>query len=42
MLVERAGVDNQFLIDYIVDKLGGSIGEEYGDPYGQCRITIIE
>ncbi len=42
VLVDRAGVDNQFLIDYIVDKLGGSIGEEYGDPYGQGRITIIE
>ena len=35
-------LDSQLLIDYIVDDLGGVIGEEYADPYGQGRITIIE
>lgn len=35
-------LDNQLLIDFIVDDLGGTIGEEYADPYGQGRITITE
>ena len=35
-------LDSQLLADYIVDDLGGVIGEEYADPYGQGRITIIE
>ena len=35
-------LDSQLLIDYITDDLGGVIGEEYADPYGQGRITIIE
>ena len=39
---ESVMIDNQVLINYIVDVLGGSIGEEYSDPYGQGRITIVE
>ena len=35
-------LDSQLLSDYIVDDLGGVIGEEYADPYGQGRITIVE
>ena len=35
-------IDNQVLINYIVDVLGGNVGEEYKDPYGQGRITIKE
>ena len=35
-------VDNQALIDFIVDTLGGEIGGVYADPYGQGRITIVE
>lgn len=35
-------LDNQVLINYIVDVLGGTVGGEYVDPYGQGRITIIE
>ena len=42
LLQDRVKIDNQVLIDYIVDSLGGVIGEEYDDPYGQGRITIIE
>ena len=33
--------DNQVLINYLVEGLGGNVGEEYADPYGQGRITII-
>ena len=35
-------LDNQVLINYIVDVLGGTVGGDYVDPYGQGRITIIE
>ena len=35
-------LDNQTLIDFITDSLGGVIGEEYEDPYGQGRIVIVE
>ncbi len=35
-------IDNQVLINYIVDELGGVVGEEYADPYGQGRIVITE
>lgn len=28
--------------NYIVDSLGGVIGREYSDPWGQGRITILE
>ena len=42
VIVENAGLDSQVMIDYITDSLGGVIGTEYEDPYGQGRITIIE
>ena len=35
-------LDNQVLIDYITETLGGIIGEEYEDPYGQGRIVIVD
>jgi hypothetical protein len=35
-------LDNQVLIDYITGTLGGSVGEEYDNPYGQGRITIVK
>ena len=41
LLQDCVKLDNQLLIDYIVDTLGGVIGEEYADPYGQGRITIL-
>ena len=40
-LSEDVMLDNQVLINYIVEKLGGSVGADYVDPYGQGRITII-
>ena len=36
------GLDNQMLIDYIQGPLGGVIGEQYSDPYGDGRIKIIQ
>lgn len=41
ILKKSVKIDNQVLIDYIVDELGGKIGEEYLDLYGQGRIVII-
>ena len=40
-LQEDVMLDNQVLINYIVEKLGGTVGGNYVDPYGQGRITII-
>ena len=40
-LSENVMLDNQVLINYIVEKLGGTVGSDYIDPYGQGRITII-
>ena len=42
VLVDNASVDHQMLIDYLTEALGGVIGEEYADPYGQGRIVIQE
>ena len=35
-------VDNEALTDYISETLGGVVGEEYSDPYGQGRIKAAE
>lgn len=40
-LQDSVMLDNQVLINYIVDVLGGAVGEEYSDPYGQGRITVV-
>jgi hypothetical protein len=42
VLQQSVKLDNQVLIDYIVDTLGGVVGEEYADPYGQGRIVAVE
>ncbi|MCR5233931.1 MAG: bifunctional metallophosphatase/5'-nucleotidase [Lachnospiraceae bacterium] len=41
VLKSMVEIDNQALIDYIVNTLDGTIGDEYADPYGQGRIKII-
>ena len=41
MLQEDVKLDNQVLIDYITGTLGGVVGEEYADPYGQGRIVAV-
>lgn len=42
LLLEDTKLDNRVLIDYITEKLGGVVGGEYADPYGQGRIAAIE
>lgn len=42
VIVDEVMIDNQVLINYIIDVLGGVVGEDYADPYGQGRITIVE
>ena len=39
MLQDCVMIDNQVLIRYIVDELGGVVGQEYAEPQG--RITIM-
>lgn len=41
VLMKNVKLDNQVLIDYIVDTLGGVVGEAYADPYGQGRIVAV-
>ena len=41
LLQDEVMIDNQALINYITDTLGGSIGEDYADPYGQGRIVAV-
>ncbi|MBR2781763.1 MAG: hypothetical protein IKE00_00300 [Oscillospiraceae bacterium] len=40
LLQDRVKLDNQVLIDYIMDNLGGVIGSEYEDVFGAGRIEI--
>ena len=42
VLQDNTSIDSEALIDYIKTALGGVIGEEYADPYGEGRITIID
>ena len=41
ILGESEQVDYEILHSYIRDILGGTIGEEYADPYGQGRIVAV-
>ncbi len=41
VVVQPVILDNQILITYIEEYLEGVVGEEYADPYGQGRITIL-
>ncbi len=38
---DRVMPDNEVLIQYIRDGLGGAVGDVYADPYGQGRITLL-
>ncbi|MCR5829013.1 MAG: bifunctional metallophosphatase/5'-nucleotidase [Lachnospiraceae bacterium] len=42
LLLDEVMIDNQALINYITGTLGGEIGSEYADPYGDGRILAIE
>ncbi|MBQ4288416.1 MAG: bifunctional metallophosphatase/5'-nucleotidase [Clostridia bacterium] len=41
VISERVRPDSQAFICYIQEALGGKVGREYEDPYGQGRIKII-
>ncbi|OOO00635.1 MAG: hypothetical protein ATN35_06375 [Epulopiscium sp. Nele67-Bin004] len=41
LLKDKFMVDNEVLIHYITNNLGGVVGEEYSNTYGQGRIGII-
>ena len=38
---ENVKLDNQVLIDFMTGTLGGVVGEEYANPYGQGRIVSV-
>ncbi len=42
LLLDGILLDNQVLINYIVEVLGGVIGEEYAKPYGEGRIVAVK
>ena len=42
IVADRIKKDDELLVDYVVDTLGGTVGEQYADPYGQGRITILQ
>lgn len=41
LLQDCTMLDNQLLIEYITQSLGGTVGEQYANPYGDGRITIL-
>ena len=41
-VVRTVMVDNESVMKYIEETLGGVVGEEYADPYGTGRITAVE
>lgn len=41
VILDSVMLDNRVLIDYIVEYLGGVVGEQYSDPRGEGRITIV-
>ncbi len=40
VILAEGMLDSQLLIEYLKDHLGGVVGEEYENPYGEGRITI--
>ena len=42
LLQDSVKIDNQVLIDYITETLGGIISDEYAEPYGEGRIVALE
>lgn len=42
ILKDEVMIDNQVLITYITETLGGNVGSGYAEPYGQGRITVID
>lgn len=42
LVQDEVMTDNQVLITYMRDHLGGVVGDDYAEPYGQGRITITD
>lgn len=42
ILRDSVMLDNEVLITYITETLGGVVGEQYADPRGEGRITVTE
>ena len=42
ILQDEVMLDNQVLLTYITENLGGVVGEEYENPYGQGRIVAVD
>ncbi len=41
LVLDKIMLDNQALIQYITENLGGTVGAAYADPYGQGRILFV-
>lgn len=41
LLQDEVMIDNQVLINYITGTLGGVVGADYAEPYGQGRIVAV-
>ncbi|MBO7703715.1 MAG: bifunctional metallophosphatase/5'-nucleotidase [Solobacterium sp.] len=41
VIFDEVKMDNQAVIDYIANELGGTVKDGYDEPYGEGRITII-
>lgn len=41
LLQDEVMIDNQVLINYITGTLGGVVGEQYAEPYGEGRIVGV-
>ena len=42
VITNQFKLDSQLFADYLANDLGGVVGEEYENPYGQERIVILE
>jgi 2',3'-cyclic-nucleotide 2'-phosphodiesterase (5'-nucleotidase family) len=42
IVLDEIMLDNEALRTYILEGLGGVVGEQYADPYGEGRIVAIE
>lgn len=42
LIAKEIALDNQALIDYITENLGGTVGEKYSNPRGSGRIKVID
>ena len=42
LVKDQVKLDNQTLIDYITDTMGGEVSDDYADLTGQGRIVIVE